>query len=73
MKKFGVAVGSAIATAAALAEGESGGFDPSSLMTSAQSTVTGIATALGAILVAAAAIYLALLGWRKFREATNKV
>ena len=57
---------------AAMAEGESG-FDLSSLLSSASSTVTSIATAIGGVLTAAAAIYLAFIGWRKFREASNKV
>ena len=60
---------------AAMAEGETGGasFDPSSLLQTATSTVSGIASAIGAVLTAAAAIYLAFIGWRKFREASNRI
>ena len=72
MKKFLTTALVCGAAVAAMAEGESG-FDPSSLLSSASSTVTGIATAIGGVLTAAAAIYLAFIGWRKFREASNKV
>lgn len=73
MKKYAIALGSAALMAgAALAEGEAG-FDPSTLMSSATTTVSGIVTALGTLLAAAAGIYLAFVGWRKFREACNKV
>ena len=73
MKKFLVPAIAFGATAVAMAEDSSGGFDPSSLLSSASSTVTGIAAALGGVLTAAAAIYLAFIGWRKFREASSKV
>ena len=72
MKKYGIALATACMAGLALAEGE-GGFDPSTMMTTATSTVTGIVTALGTLLAAAAGIYLAFIGWRKFREACNKV
>lgn len=72
MKKSLVMLGAVALAGVAFAEGE-GSFDPATLMTSAQSTVTAIATAVGSILVAAAGIYLSFLGWRKFRDATNKV
>lgn len=74
MKKILALVGSVMAGGAALAqEGGSSGFDPSTLLSQASTTVTSIATAVGGVLVAAAAIYLAFIGWRKFREACNKV
>lgn len=72
MKKFLVPALVCAASVAAMAEGD-GGFDPSGLLSSASSTVTGIATAIGGVLTAAAAIYLAFIGWRKFREASNRV
>lgn len=72
MNKYAVALATACMAGLALAEGESG-FDPSTMMTTATSTVTGIVTALGTLLAAAAGIYLAFIGWRKFREACNKV
>lgn len=72
MKKFLVPALVCGLSVAAFAEGESG-FDPSSLLSSASSTVTAIATAVGGVLTAAAAIYLAFIGWRKFREASSKV
>lgn len=72
MKKALIALGGVALVGAAMAEG-SAGFDPSSLMSSAETTVSAIATAVGSILTAAAAIYLSFLGWRKFRDATNKV
>lgn len=72
MKKYAVALAVAGVSALAMAEGETG-FDPSTLMTSATSTVTGIVTALGTLLAAAAGIYLAFIGWRAFKAACNKV
>lgn len=73
MKKYAIALGaSALMAGAALAEG-SAGFDPTTLMGDATTTVTSIVTALGTLLAAAAGIYLAFVGWRKFREACNKV
>ena len=74
MKKYLVPAIVCGLSVAAMAEGESSGaFDPSSLLSSASSTVTSIATAIGGVLTAAAAIYLAFIGWRKFREASNRV
>lgn len=72
MKKYAVALAVAGMSALAMAEGESG-FDPSSLMSSAQTTVTTIVAALGTLLAAAAGIYLAFIGWRAFKAACNKV
>ena len=72
MKKFLVPALVCGLSLAAMAEGGSS-FDPSSLLESAGSTVTSIAAAVGAVLTAAAAIYLAFIGWRKFREASSKV
>ena len=72
IKKYAVALALCGVSALAMAEGESG-FDPSTLMTSATSTVTGIVTALGTLLAAAAGIYLAFIGWRAFKAACNKV
>ncbi len=71
MKKFLTTALVCAASVAAMAEGE--GFDPSSLLSGASSTVSSIATAIGGVLTAAAAIYLAFIGWRKFREASNKI
>lgn len=74
MKKILALVGSVMAGGAALAQESGGsGFDPSTLLSQASTTVSAIATAVGGVLVAAAAIYLAFIGWRKFREACNKV
>lgn len=77
MKKILALVGSVMAGGAALAQegggSGSGTFDPSTLLSQASTTVTSIATAVGGVLVAAAAIYLAFIGWRKFREACNRV
>ena len=75
MKKFLVPALVCGLSVAAMAEGDSssGAFDPSQLLSSAATTVSGIATAIGSVLTAAAAIYLAFIGWRKFREASNRV
>lgn len=72
MKKYAVALAVAGMSALAMAEGESG-FDPSSLISSATSTVTTIVTAIGTLLAAAAGIYLAFVGYRAFKNAINKV
>lgn len=72
MKKIATMVGTAMVGGMALAEGQSG-FDPTTLLGTASTTVTSIATAVGGVLVAAAAIYLAFIGWRKFREACNRI
>lgn len=56
---------------AAHAEGESG-FDPSTILGTATTTVTAIVTAIGALLAAAIGVYLAFVGYRKAREALNK-
>lgn len=53
-------------------ESGGGGFDPTSFLSTAQTTVTAIVTGLGALLVAALGIYLAFVGYRKVREALNK-
>ena len=71
MKKFLVPALVCGLSVAAMAEGET--FDPSTLLSTASTTVSGIATAIGGVLTAAAAIYLAFIGWRKFREASNRV
>lgn len=73
MKKFLVPALVCGLSLAAMAEGDSSTFDPSTLLTTASTTVTSIATAVGGVLTAAAAIYLAFIGWRKFREASNRV
>lgn len=74
MKKIATMVGAAMVGGMALAEGGSGsGFDPTTLLSGASTTVSSIATAVGGVLVAAAAIYLAFIGWRKFREACNRI
>lgn len=56
----------------AFAEGESSGFDPSTVLGTATTTVTTIVTAIGALLAAAIGVYLAFVGYRKAREALNK-
>lgn len=71
-KKFLVAAGLALVGSVAFAEGESGGFDPSTVLGTATTTVTGIVTAIGALLAAAIGLYLAFVGYRKAREALNK-
>ena len=73
MKKILASVGSVMVGGAALAQESGSGFDPSTLLGQASTTVTAIATAVGGVLVAAAAIYLAFIGWRKFREACNRI
>ena len=73
MKKFLTTALVCAAATAVMAEGGNEGFDPSSFLSSASSTVSSIATAIGSVLTAAAAIYLAFIGWRKFREASNKI
>lgn len=73
MKKIATLVGSAMVGGMALADGVSLGFSPESLLGDAATTVSSIATAVGTVLVAAAAIYLAFIGWRKFREACNRI
>jgi len=72
MKKYALALAVAGVSALAMAEGSSG-FDPSTLMTSANTTITSIVTALGTLLATAAGIYLAFVGWRAFKAACNKV
>lgn len=71
MKKYALAI--AVAGVSALAMADGTGFDPTTLMTSAETTVGGIVTALGTLLAAAAGIYLAFIGWRAFKAACNKV
>lgn len=70
-KKFLFALAFALVGSFAFAEGDSG-FDPSSLIGSATTTVTAIVTAIGSLLAAAIGIYLAFVGYRKAREALNK-
>ena len=72
MKKLAIALAVAGGSGLAMAEGSSG-FDPTTLMSSATTTVTSIVTALGTLLAAAAGIYLAFIGWRAFKAACNKV
>ena len=55
---------------AAMAEGE--GFDASSFLSSATTTVTTIVSAVGTLLAAALGLYLAFVGYRKAKEALNK-
>lgn len=46
-----------------------GGFDAASvLQSSVMPLISGFVVALGSLLVAASAIYLAYLGWRKYQE-----
>lgn len=73
IKKYAVALAVCGVSALAMADGGTTGFDPSTLMTSATTTVGGIVTALGTLLAAAAGIYLAFIGWRAFKAACNKV
>ena len=72
MKKFALAVAVCGVSALAMAEGGSG-FDPSTLLEGAQTTVMGIVTAIGTLLACAAGIYLAFIGWRAFKAACNKI
>lgn len=62
-----------VATASLGAFAADGAFDPTSLMTEAQTAITGIVTAFGALIVAASAFYLAKLGYRKFKAAISGV
>ena len=70
MKKLAL-FGMGFASVAAMAA--EGDFDATSLITSAQTTVTTIVTAFGALLTVAAAFPLAKLGWRKFKAAISGV
>lgn len=70
-KKFLCALALALMGSFAFAEGESG-FDPSTVLGNATTTVTAIVTAIGALLAAAIGVYLAFVGYRKAREALNK-
>lgn len=72
LKKYALGFAVAGLSAVSMAEGSSG-FDASTLMGTATTTVTGIVTALGTLLAAAAGIYLAFIGWRAFKAACNKV
>ena len=56
--------------ASAFAEGT--GFDPSTYLATANTTVTSIVTAVGTLLATALGLYLAFVGYRKAREALNK-
>lgn len=64
MKKI-VMLGAVGVASAALASG----FDAVEVVGQAQTTVVALATAIGALLAAAATIYAGFLGYRKFREA----
>lgn len=66
-KKISFASVATLASFALLAADDA--FDPTSLITSAQTTIGTIVAAFGALLVAAAAFPLAKLGWRKFKAA----
>lgn len=70
-KKILFAAAFALVGSAVFAEGDQG-FDPSTLLGTATTTVTTIATALGSLLAAAFTIYLAFVGYRKAREALGK-
>lgn len=48
------------------------GFDPSTSLSNAQSTVTTIVESVGGILAAAVALYVGFVGYRKLREGLNK-
>lgn len=62
-----------VATATAGVFAAEGSFDATSLMTEAQTAITSIVTAFGALIVAASAFYLAKLGYRKFKAAISGV
>lgn len=72
LKKYALGFAVAGLSAVAMAEGDAG-FNASTLMGTATTTVSGIVTALGTLLAAAAGIYLAFIGWRAFKAACNKV
>ena len=71
-KKFFMALAIALCGSFAFAEGESAGFDPSTVIGTATTTVGTVVTAIGSLLAAAIGIYLAFVGYRKAREALNK-
>ena len=48
------------------------GFDPSTIISSATTSVGTIAAGIGALLAAAILIYVGFLGYRKVREGLNK-
>lgn len=72
IKKYAVVLAVCGVSVFAMAEGGAS-FDAATLMGNATTTVTGIVTALGTLLAAAAGIYLAFVGWRAFKAACNKV
>lgn len=69
-----VAVGAVIGSAGmALAQEGGDAFDAASTIASASTTVTTIVTAVGSLLGAAILLYVGFVGYRKGREALNKV
>lgn len=71
-KKFLGAAALCLLGTAVMAEDGDSGFDPSTILGTATTTITTIVTAIGALLAAAIGVYLAFVGYRKAREALNK-
>ena len=71
MKKLLIAT--LVAGGAVMAKAEGTSFDPSSVLSTATTTVTGIVASIGTLLGAAFLIYLGFVGYRKGKEAVNKV
>lgn len=70
-KKFALCAVGVLGAGAAMAEGAAS-FDPSTFLTTANTTITAIVTAVGTLLATALGLYLAFVGYRKAREALNK-
>lgn len=71
MNKIKSALVAGLVGASAFAE-DAATFDPASYLTTANTTVTSIVTAVGVLLATALGLYLAFVGYRKAREALNK-
>ena len=71
MNKIKSALAACLVGVSAFAE-DSATFDPATYLTTANTTVTSIVTAVGVLLATALGLYLAFVGYRKAREALNK-
>lgn len=71
MKKLAFLGTALMLGASAFAEGAAT-FDPSTYLSTANTTVTAIVTTVGTLLATALGLYLAFVGYRKAREALNK-
>ena len=71
MKKILPALCAFAVAGVSFAEGSTA-FDPSTYLTTANTTVGSVVTAVGTLLATALGLYLAFVGYRKAREALNK-